>query len=57
MTDLGYILAGWSIGLGTLGVYAYSVLVRGRSLSRRVPEERRRWMTADDAVDETGETR
>lgn len=48
MTHLGYILAGWSIGLGTLGVYAYSVLVRGRSLARRVPEGRRRWMTADD---------
>lgn len=50
MTDLGYILAGWSMGLAALGVYAYSVLVRGRSLARRVPERRRRWMTADDAL-------
>jgi hypothetical protein len=48
VTHLGYVLAGWSIGLGTLGAYAYSVLVRGRSLARRVPEDRRRWMTADD---------
>ncbi len=48
MTHLGYLLAGWAIGLGTLGLYGWSLLRRGRTTSRQVPAERRRWMTADD---------
>lgn len=42
-SDMGYILAGWGVTLGTLGVYALSLAVRGRRLSRIVPPERRRW--------------
>lgn len=38
-----YILAGWGVTLATLGVYAVSLAVRGRRLSRMVPAERRRW--------------
>lgn len=47
MTHIGYLIAGWSIGLGALGAYAVSVLVRGRKLSSQVSLERRRWMTSD----------
>lgn len=48
MTNLGYLIAGWSIGLGVLGTYGWSVVRRGRKLSDQVPPERRRWMTSDD---------
>ncbi|MGQ0521652.1 MAG: hypothetical protein ACT4PX_10950 [Actinomycetota bacterium] len=36
MSD-GYVLAGYGITLGTLGLYALRVLRRGRSLSRSLP--------------------
>ncbi len=48
MTHLGYLIAGWSIGLGALGAYALSVVLRGRKLSSQVSPERRRWMTSDE---------
>jgi hypothetical protein len=48
MTDLGYLIAGWSVGLGTLGLYGWSVVRRGRNLGQHVSPERRRWMTTDD---------
>ncbi|MFP3906796.1 MAG: hypothetical protein ACLFWR_07170 [Acidimicrobiales bacterium] len=41
--DMGYIVAGWGITLATLGIYSFSLVVRGRRLSRHVPAERRRW--------------
>ena len=49
MTHVGYLIAGLG-HIGWLAVVAYAgwVLVRGRSLSRRVPENRRRWMMPDD---------
>lgn len=46
MTHLGYILAAWGLTLGTGAVYALVLVRRGRSLARRVPAHRRRWMTA-----------
>jgi len=48
MTHVGYLIAGWSISVGAVLAYAGWVLWRGRSLSRRVPESRRRWMMPDD---------
>jgi hypothetical protein len=33
----GYVLAGYGITVGTLGLYALRVLRRGRSLSRSFP--------------------
>ena len=48
MTHLGYLIAGWSISLGALALYAARVTARGRRLAARVPADRRRWMTADD---------
>ena len=48
MTHLGYLVAGWSISLGALALYAIRVMSRGRQLADRVPASRRRWMTAED---------
>ena len=48
MTHAGYVFAGWGLGLGVIALYAWSVVRRGRALSRHVPPERRRWMTADE---------
>ena len=48
MTHLGYLIAGWSIGLGTLGAYAWSIIRRTAQAERYVPVERRRWMTTDE---------
>lgn len=48
MTHLGYLIAGWGISLGAIGLYAVSLVRRGRALTARVPVDRRRWMTADD---------
>jgi hypothetical protein len=46
MTHLGYLIAGWGIALGTLGLFAVATVRRGRDLARRVPAERSRWLTA-----------
>ena len=37
MTHAGYVFAGWGLGLGVIGLYAWSVIRRGRALSRHVP--------------------
>lgn len=47
MTHLGYLLVGWGVTLGTLGVYALRVVQRGRRAAARVPADRRRWMTSE----------
>lgn len=46
MNHIGYLIAGWGISLGTLGLYGWRLIIRGRSLSALVPPEARRWMTA-----------
>ena len=38
-----YVIAAWLIVLGAFLGYAVVTIVRGRSLSRQVPPERRRW--------------
>lgn len=43
MTHAGYVAAGWGGVAALVGVYAAWVLRRGRTLSRRVPPEERRW--------------
>ena len=48
MTHSGFIIAAWGITFGSLAVYAFSVVRRGRAAARRVAPGRRRWMTADD---------
>jgi adenylylsulfate kinase-like enzyme len=43
MTHAGYVAAGWLVTFGLIGAYAIAVVRRGRSLSRHVPPEERRW--------------
>jgi hypothetical protein len=40
----GYVVAGYTATFGGILAYAAWVLIRGRRLSARVPEDRRRWM-------------
>lgn len=49
MTHLGYLLVGWGTTLAVGGLYAASILRRGRRLTARVPADRRRWITADES--------
>jgi hypothetical protein len=44
MTNGGYVLGGYLVVFGTLIAYAVRTLLRGRSLSKQVPPEDRRWM-------------
>lgn len=39
----GYVLAGYAVAVGGLGLYALRVLMRGRSLTRSLPEDERTW--------------
>ena len=42
-SDMVYIVAGWGISLSVLGLYAASLVLRGRRLAREVPPDRQRW--------------
>ena len=44
MSDWGYVAMGWGITLVVLVAYALWIILRGRSFSRRLPPEERRWM-------------
>jgi len=46
MTHIGYLIAGWGISLGAIGLYAVSLIRRGKVLAARVPAENRRWITS-----------
>ena len=39
-----FVIAGYLIVLGGLGAYVAAVLLRGRQLSKQVPEDRRRFL-------------
>ena len=43
MTHTFHIVLGWTIAVGTLGLYSLRTVRRGRSLAGRVPPEQRRW--------------
>ena len=47
MNGLGYIIAAWVLVLVSVGLYALSLMQRGRSMTRSVPRERRRWMSTE----------
>ncbi len=40
----GFVIAGYAITFTGLGLYTASVLLRGRRLSKMVPEEKRRFL-------------
>jgi hypothetical protein len=44
VNEWGYVIAGWALTVVVIAGYAAWVIVRGRSLSRQVPPEDRRWM-------------
>jgi heme exporter protein CcmD len=44
MSNWFYVWLGWGITAASLIAYTAWVLVRGRTLSRRLPPEDRRWM-------------
>ncbi|MGI9621763.1 MAG: hypothetical protein ACR2PK_02920 [Acidimicrobiales bacterium] len=48
MTHAGYLIAGWSVTFGVLGLYGWAILRRGKQLGRQVPPERQRWMSSDE---------
>ena len=39
----GYVIAAWVIVFGGLGAYSVRTILRGRSTSKQVPPEKRRW--------------
>jgi hypothetical protein len=43
----GYIIAAWSLVSGAVAVYALRLVQRGRTMTRRVPNNRRRWMSSE----------
>lgn len=46
MSSTAYIVAAWVITFAVVAGYSLWVVARGRRLSREVPPEERRWMTA-----------
>jgi hypothetical protein len=48
VNGLGYIVASWVLVVGSVTAYALRLLQRGRALTRRVPADRQRWMSAKD---------
>lgn len=44
MSTTGYIVAAWAGTFGAVGLYAWSLIRRGKKLSRVVPEDQRRWL-------------
>jgi hypothetical protein len=47
VNGLGYIIASWTLVFGSVAVYAVRLVQRGRTLTGRVPNERRRWMSTE----------
>lgn len=39
----GYVVAGYAVAVGGLALYALRVVLRGRSLTRSLPEDERTW--------------
>ncbi|HEV8296305.1 MAG TPA: hypothetical protein VGQ20_03380 [Acidimicrobiales bacterium] len=48
MTHAGFIFTAWGVSLAAIAAYCARLVWRGRTLMRRVPEDRRRWMTTQD---------
>ncbi len=48
MSHLGYLIAGWAIGIGVPTLYAIYILSRGRKLADKVPPERQRWISSTE---------
>lgn len=44
MDHAGYVFGAWGVVAGAIAVYSLRLVVRGRSLTRSVEPEHRRWM-------------
>ncbi len=45
MDDAALVLGGWAVILGSMALYSWRLIRRGRALTlRNVPPEHRRWM-------------
>jgi hypothetical protein len=44
MSDTAYIVTAWAGTFAAVGLYAWSVIRRGKRLSKVVPEDQRRWL-------------
>lgn len=40
----GFVIAGYGVVLGGLGIYATALIRRGRRLARQLPSDRRRFL-------------
>jgi hypothetical protein len=49
MTHVSYLVAGYGISLAACAIYAISVMRRAKRLAAKIPAERVRWMTGNDA--------
>lgn len=47
MNGAGYIIVSWVLVIGSVAAYAARLVQRGRTMTRRVPPGRRRWMSTD----------
>ncbi len=47
MNGAGYIITSWALVSGGVAIYALRLVQRGRTMTRRVPANRRRWMSTD----------
>ena len=43
MSDMGFMYVGWGVSLAVIAAYSVALVVRGRKLTQRVPEGKRRW--------------
>ncbi len=43
MTHASYLVAGYAVMLGVIGLYALRLVRRGRALVKAMPPEERRW--------------
>jgi hypothetical protein len=48
MSDWGFVLVCWGAVFGSISLYSVRLMMRGRQLMERVPEDRRRWMSSND---------
>ena len=49
MTHVPYLVAGYGLSIVAIALYAMSVMRRAKHLAAKVPAERSRWMTGNDA--------
>jgi len=49
MTHVPYLVAGYGISIAVIALYVVSVMRRSKRLAAKVPAERARWMTGNDA--------